>query len=122
LDKKNKEFELDKKNKIRANFHFFTENIKIVEEVIKRGFSISLPGVITFVDLDKSIEMIPLESLMSETDSPFAAPKPHRGKTNTPLFVPEIVKKIAQVKQISEQECNKKLISNAITFFGLSDL
>ncbi len=105
--------------KIEANFHFFTETPEIVDEVIKRGFMISLPGVITFADLDKSIKKIPLEKIMSETDSPFAAPKPFRGKVNTPLYVSEIVKKIAEVKEISEEEVRKKTIENIIRFFKL---
>ena len=92
---------------------------KIVKEVIKRTFFISLPGVITFADLDESIKEIPLENLMSETDSPFAAPRPHRGKINTPLFISEIVKKISKVKNISEEKCNEQLIKNTINFFGL---
>lgn len=115
LDKKQEKYE----GKIKANFHFFTEGIEIVEEIIKRNLFISLPGVITFADIDKSIKKIPQEFLMSETDSPFAAPKPYRGKINTPLYVPEVVKKIAEVKEISQKECNKQLIKNAIEFFAL---
>jgi TatD DNase family protein len=56
---------------------------------------------------------------MSETDSPFAAPKPYRGKINTPLFIPEIVKKISEVKNMSEEKTNEQLIKNAIKFFDL---
>jgi len=118
LDKKQKEH----KGKIRADFHFFTEGPEIVAEIIKRGFMISLPGVITFADLDKSILEAPMESIMSETDSPFAAPKPFRGKTNTPLYVPEIVKKIAEVKKLSIEEVRKKTVENAIGFFGIKYL
>jgi TatD DNase family protein len=115
LDKKQKEHE----GRVRANFHFFTEGVEIVQEVIKRNFFISLPGVITFANLDDSIKKIPIENLMSETDSPYAAPKPHRGKTNTPLYIQEVVKKIAEVKNISQKECNDQLIKNAINFFNL---
>jgi TatD DNase family protein len=80
---------------------------------------ISLPGVITFSDLDKSIKKIPLSRIMSETDSPFAAPKPFRGKTNTPLYVPEIVKKIAEVKNIKENEMEKIILENTFNFFNI---
>ena len=115
LDKKQTEHD----GKIRADFHFFTEGPEIVVEIIKRGFMISLPGVITFADLDATIAAIPLESIMSETDSPFAAPKPHRGKTNTPLYISEMVKKIAEVKNISEEEVRMQTVKNALEFFRI---
>ena len=115
LDKKQKEHN----GKIKANFHFFTEGPEIVLEIIERGFFISLPGVITFANLDKSIEKIPIEKIMSETDSPYATPKPHRGEKNSPLFVPHIIAKIAKVKNISEEKCNEILIKNALDFFKI---
>ena len=113
LDQKQKEH----KGKIRADFHFFTEGPEIVEEIIKRNFMISLPGVITFANLDESIKKIPLENLMIETDSPFAAPKPYRGKINTPLYVDEVAKKIAKVKDIDIEEVRKKTFQNAEKFW-----
>ncbi len=115
LDRKQKESEKE----IRANFHFFTEGPEIVDEIIKRNYSISLPGVITFADLDETIKKIPLENLMSETDSPFAAPKPHRGKTNNPIYVEEVVKKIAEVKEKSFEETSRVLIENAKKFWNI---
>lgn len=115
LDRKQLESEED----VRANFHFFTESPEIVDEVIKRNFMISLPGVITFAKLDETVRKIPLENLMSETDSPFAAPKPYRGKTNTPIYVEEVVKKIAEVKEKSFDEVNEILIENAKKFWRI---
>ena len=103
----------------KVNFHFFTEKPEIAEEILKRGWNISFPGVITFADLDKTIKAVPLEKIIPETDSPFAAPVPHRGKTNTPLFISEIVKKIAEVKNISVEECNQQLLKNIQNFWGI---
>ena len=115
LDEKQKEFD----GKIRANFHFYTETVNITREILKRGYSISFPGVITFANIDDSIKETPLEKIMSETDSPFATPKPHRGKTNTPIFVEEIVKKIAEVKNLDFKKVKKQMIKNALNFWGI---
>lgn len=108
--------------KIKANFHFFTENLEITKEIIKRGYYFSFPGVITFANLDEVIKIIPLEKIMSETDSPFATPVPYRGKINNPTYVKEIVKKIALVKNISENKCQKQLLKNTKNFFNLKKL
>ena len=115
LDQKQEEHQ----NKIRADFHFFTEGPEIAKEIIKRKYMISLPGVITFANLDKSILEIPLENIMVETDSPFATPVPHRGKINTPIYVIEVVKKIAEVKSLEEEEVRKKTTKNALKFFSI---
>ncbi len=115
LDQKQKEH----KGKIRANFHFFTEGPEIIEEIIKRNFSISLPGVITFANLNESIKKIPLENLMIETDSPFAAPKPFRGKTNLPIYVEEVARKISEVKNIDFEEIKKISTKNALSFWKI---
>jgi TatD DNase family protein len=88
----------------------------VVKEILKRDFMISLPGVITFVNLDDSIKQIPLEKLMVETDSPFAAPIPYRGKTNLPIYVEEVVRKIAEVKELDFEEVKKQMIKNALGF------
>ncbi len=105
--------------KMKINFHFFTETPKIAREILKRGWNISFPGVITFADLDETIQAVPLEKIMAETDSPFAAPVPYRGQTNTSLFIPEIVKKIAEVKNIPLEECQQQLLKNTQNFWGV---
>lgn len=102
---------------IRANFHFFTETPEIAQEIMKRGFFVSFPGVITFANLDETVRAVPLERMFSETDSPYAAPKPYRGEDATPLMIPEMVKKIAAVKNVEEQEVQERLLANAQAFF-----
>jgi len=115
LDKKQQEHA----GKIRANFHFFTEGPEIAKQIVERGFTMSFPGVITFANLDVTIQAIPLEHVMSETDSPYAAPKPFRGEDATPLMVPEIIKKIAEIKQLPEEDVRKQLLQNTQNFFNL---
>ncbi len=115
LDKK----QIEHKGKIKADFHFFTEGPKVVKEIVERNFMISIPGVVTFANLDDSIKEIPLENLMVETDSPYAAPVPYRGKVNNPLYLSEIIKKIADIKNISEESLRKKTVDNALEFFKI---
>lgn len=103
----------------KVNFHFFTEKPEIAQEVIARGYYLSFPGVITFADLDKTIQEVPICKIMVETDAPFAAPIPYRGKTNIPVYVQEVVKKIAKIKNISELECREQLLKNTKKFFSI---
>lgn len=105
--------------KVRADFHFFTETPEIAEQIIGRGFYISFPGVITFADLDKTIKVVPLDRMFSETDSPYAAPKPFRGQDATPLMVPEMVRKIAQVKNLDQEIVRIQLLKNTKEFFRI---
>jgi TatD DNase family protein len=119
LDTKQREYDKKGLGKIRANFHFFTEGPEVVAEIVARDYMISLPGVITFANLDKTVLSIPLEYIMSETDSPFAAPKPYRGKTNTSLYISEILKKISEVKSIDEEKVREQTIKNTLNFFNI---
>ena len=105
--------------KLRANFHFFTETAEIARMVVDRGFTVSFPGVITFADLDIMVRDVPIDHIMSETDSPYAAPVPFRGQDATPLMVPAVVAKIAEIKNLDEQEVREKMIENAKNFFNV---
>lgn len=114
--------ELVKKDnpKINANFHFFAGDLNIAKRVVKFGFTISFDGPITFShDYDEVIKEIPLESIMAETDSPFAAPAPYRGKRCEPQMVSEVYKKIAELKGLSEEETNKIIIGNVKRVFDI---
>lgn len=106
--------------KIKANFHFFTEPIETAKRILDLGFSVSFTGPITFSkELKEVVAYVPLERMMVETDAPFAAPAPYRGKRNNPLYVKEIVKKIAEIKSGHVDIIKKQLTENAITFFGI---
>jgi TatD DNase family protein len=112
---------LTKNNDVRAVMHFFTGNTEVAEKYLSLGCYLSFPGVITFTnEYDEVVRMTPLDRLLSETDSPFAAPVPHRGKRNEPQFVIETVKKLAELKGNSVEELAVQIVKNSKNVFGMS--
>lgn len=107
-------------DKLRGNAHFFAGSIKQAKKFFDLGFAISFTGVVTFThDYDEVIKFAPTDSIMSETDSPFVAPVPHRGKRNEPTFVIEVAKKIAELRGEEEELVRLQLLENARKMFGL---
>lgn len=107
-------------NKLRGNAHFFVGNIDIAQRFINIGFTMSFPGVITFSkDYDDVVRFVPLTLIHAETDSPYAAPIPYRGKRNTPMYVQEIVAKIAVLREQPMEEVRAQLLENAKRVFEL---
>ena len=105
--------------KLRGNVHFFAGPVGVAKRFFDLGFSISFTGVITFThDYDEVIKSSPLEMIMSETDSPYVAPVPHRGKCNEPIFVSEVVKKIAEIRGEDEDLVKVALVNNALSMIG----
>lgn len=104
---------------LRAHFHFFTESVDTARRVLDNGFTVSFTGPITFANYDELVKFVPLDSLMIETDSPYAAPKLVRGKRNDPRNVIEIGTKIAQIKNLSEEEVFLKVRENTRRVFGV---
>ncbi|MDX8400968.1 MAG: TatD family hydrolase [Gallionellaceae bacterium] len=87
--------------------HCFTESIEVAEAAIEQGFYISFSGIVTFkkaTSIKEVAQKIPLERILIETDSPYLAPVPHRGKTNQPAFVKHVAEEIAQLRNISIEE------------------
>jgi TatD DNase family protein len=116
LASKKKEFG----DKLRGNSHFFTSSCDIAQKYFDLGFTISFTGVITFTkDYDEVVRYAPLDRIMSETDSPFVAPAPYRGSRNEPMYVREVVKRIAELKEMPLEEVRETLVSNAIKAFKL---
>jgi TatD DNase family protein len=106
---------------LKVNFHFFNQDKARADEILNAGFQYSFTGIITFVkEMEKRVKEAPLEKLMSETDSPFVAPKSQRGKRNEPSFVIEVVEKIAELKDLPIEDVKKQLLKNAEEFFGLT--
>jgi len=100
--------------------HCFMGRWLEAQEYLKMGFLISFTGVITYVkDYDKAILNIPLEKLMLDTDSPYMAPEPHRGKRNEPRYCKYIAKKIAEIKGVSFKEVAKVTTENARKLFKI---
>jgi TatD DNase family protein len=83
--------------------HCFTETWEVAEQALDMGFYISFSGIVTFknaIKLKQVAERIPLNRLLIETDSPYLAPVPHRGKTNEPAWVPLVAAEIARLKNV----------------------
>ena len=105
---------LKEHTKVKGNIHFFAGSLEEAKAFIELGFTLSFTGVITFThDYDEVIKNIPLEMIMSETDAPYVAPVPYRGKRNEPVYVSEVVKRIAEIKNLPESEVAEAIISNA---------
>lgn len=86
-------------NKLRGNAHFFSGDLDILRRFLAIGFTVSFTGVITFTsDYDELIKYTPLDMILAETDAPFVSPAPYRGKRNSPVYVEEVVKRIAELK------------------------
>ena len=84
------------------------------------GFNFEFGGVITFTrDYDEQIKMIPLDRILTETDAPYVAPEPHRGKRNEPLYVKEVAKKLAEIKGVSYDEIARITTENTRRIFKL---
>lgn len=113
--------------KLRGVIHCFTVppngGKPFARKVLNAGFYISFSGIITFPnakDLREVAKEIPLDRILVETDSPFLAPQSHRSKRNEPTFVTEVVKQIAQIKGIDEQEVLGITTQNAKNLFGVN--
>jgi TatD DNase family protein len=105
---------------LKGNAHFFAGSIEEAQAFMDRGFTLSFTGVITFAKQYKElVEYIPLEMMLSETDCPFVAPQAYRGKRNEPLYVQEVVKKIAEIKNLDLETVKKTLLNNAFKQFGI---
>jgi TatD DNase family protein len=101
--------------------HCFTGTMQEAMEVIKRGWMLSLSGIVSFkksIALQEVAREIPLDYLLIETDSPYLAPQKQRGKRNEPAFLKEIAQFIAQQRNISEQELIKQTSENAKRLFS----
>lgn len=95
--------------------HCFTEDLPFAQAAMDLGFYISISGIVTFrqaKELKEAVKQLPLERLLIETDSPYLAPVPHRGKENQPAYVVEVAAYIAQLKGVSLKEVAEKTTQN----------
>ncbi|MBO5513721.1 MAG: TatD family hydrolase [Mogibacterium sp.] len=108
----------------RVQLHCFSGSYELAEEYVKLGATISLGGPITFKNGKKAAEVaqkIPLEFLLSETDAPYLAPEPFRGRPNESPYIEHVVRRMAMLKGISYGEAADKLTANAMRFFGIEE-
>ena len=99
--------------------HCFSETWEVADKLISKNIKLSFTGMVTFVKdpICEVLEKIDLKDFFLETDSPYLAPTPHRGKRNEPSLIKFIANHIADVKQISSEEIIKQTTKNALNFF-----
>jgi TatD DNase family protein len=105
---------------VRGVLHCFTGNAALADAGLALGFYISLAGIITFpkaAELRETVRRVPLERLLVETDSPFLAPVPYRGKRNEPAYVARVVDRLAQMYQVSSDVLARRTAANFDTLF-----
>ncbi len=107
---------------VRGVFHCFTETRDVARAALELGFDISFSGILTFRNADELREVareVPLDRCLIETDSPYLAPVPMRGKTNTPALVPHVAAKLAELKGIPVALAAEATTRNFERLFGL---
>ncbi|MDB5255869.1 MAG: TatD family deoxyribonuclease [Chitinophagaceae bacterium] len=104
---------------LKGVFHCFSGTVEEAQDAISLGFQLGIGGVVTFKNggLDKVVAELPLESLVLETDCPYLAPIPHRGKRNEPSFIAIVAHKVAELKKIPVEEVIQQTTTNAKQLF-----
>lgn len=108
---------------LRGVIHCFSYSKELAREYVKMGFHIGVGGVVTFNNgkkLKEIVEEIPLERILLETDCPYLAPVPFRGKRNSSLYIPYIVEEIANIKGIPYEEVVAQTEQNGKMLFGIN--
>jgi TatD DNase family protein len=101
-------------------FHCYSGSLEMAKVLLKLGFYLSFAGPITYKNARHTVEVathVPLERFLVETDSPYLTPEPRRGKRNEPTYVREIVKKLAEIKNLSFEDIASYTMRNAETIF-----
>ncbi|MDO8585163.1 MAG: TatD family hydrolase [bacterium] len=102
-------------------FHFYAGSLAMTKKLVDAGCYFTFGGVTTFSDdYNESIRYIPLDRLMLETDAPYVAPIPYRGKRNEPAYVVEVAKRVALLKGVSYEEIVKQTTRNVLTVFKIA--
>ena len=107
---------------MRGVIHCFSYSKEMAEEYVKLGFHIGVGGVVTFKNgkkLKEVVEAIPIERILLETDSPYLAPEPHRGKRNSSLYLPHIAQMIADLKGLTYDEVVAQTERNSRELFHI---
>ena len=105
-------------------FHCFTETAEVARAALDLGFYISFSGILTFRnahELREVARFVPLDRLLIETDSPYLAPVPFRGRTNQPAYVPFVAKQVAELKQLPQTEIARATSDNFDRLFRLAN-
>ncbi len=108
----------------RGMMHCFSGSKETAREILRLGMKISVGGTLTFKNNVRGVEVVsyvPIEDIMIETDCPYLAPEPHRGKRNSSLYIAEVAKKIAEIKGMDVDEVIDVTEKTAMEFYGISD-
>jgi len=111
---------LDERPNAKGVFHCFSGSTEFAKQGLDRGLYISFSGIITFKkaeELREAVKFVPLDRILVETDSPFLAPIPHRGRRNEPAFTLFVAKLVAELKDISLEEVAEATTKNFFTLF-----
>ena len=114
-------YQILSKNKYKGIIHCYSGSLEMANKFIKLGYLIGIGGVVTFknTNLKEVVKKIPLESIVTETDGPYLAPTPYRGKLNKPEYIKLVVDEIANLKEISVQEVEKQIDKNVFDLLGI---
>ena len=107
---------------MKAVIHCYSYSAELAKEYVKMGYYIGIGGVVTFKNAKKLksvVREIPLTSIVLETDCPYLAPEPYRGKRNSSLYLPYIAEKIAELKEVSAEEVIRQTEENSRKLYGL---
>ena len=107
---------------MRAVIHCYSYSVEMAREYGKMGYYIGIGGVVTFKNAKKLVNVvkeIPLASIVLETDCPYLAPVPYRGKRNSSLYLPYVAEKIAEIKGVSTEEVVRQTEENSRTLYDL---
>ncbi len=107
---------------VMGEFHCYSGSAEMAKEILARGWYLGFTGVITFKNARKAIEvleMCPMDRILIETDCPYLAPVPHRGKRNDSRLLVHVIEKIAQVKGLAASEVERITAENGKRFFGI---
>ncbi len=107
-------------NEVGGVMHCFTESLSVAEQAMAMNFYISFSGIVTFSnarELQEVARQMPLERMLVETDSPYLAPTPYRGKTNEPAYVRRVAEQISEIKRIGFMEVAEATSANFFSLF-----
>lgn len=100
--------------------HSYTGNLEEAKQFLNLGLYLGFNGIITFArQYDEIVRYVPLERIFLETDAPYLAPEPHRGQRNEPLYIIEVAKKIAELKNLTIENVAEQTVKNTMKLFGL---
>ena len=116
--------EEEKASEVGGVIHCFSESVELAKRCLAMGFHISIPGIVTFKkasNVHEVVKMLPIEKMLIETDSPFLAPIPYRGKRNEPAYVKIVAEKIAELKGLSFDDVARITTLNTERLFAIGD-